>query len=355
MLQTAISGDSFSQTETDAIMMNKSQFCAGFMYGYSSWDQYWEGTLKRNNLNLGTVSTQSVAFMANYGISNNLNIMVAAPYIKTKATAGTLRGMRGVQDIALNLKWRAYTLKKGGNPASWKKLEDDCIARGEDPWYSLEVPKRPPMLPGFGKVKPFLFDSLTVIALRPGPPPSVASAKMKEELAEVNKYLKNPTRDQIRIVHYWADGVGTYTPPGHWDEIAAEDFIKKNFSEVRWARNMALLNMALMDAAIVCWDSKFHYFNPRPTQLDPSIKTATGIPNFPAYISGHSTFSGAAATTLAYIVPERSTEYHRMAIEASMSRVYGGIHYRSDCEIGVTVGNNVGEYAVERARTDGAD
>lgn len=118
VLQTAISGDSFSQTETDAIMMNKSQFCAGFMYGYSSWDQYWEGTLKRNNLNLGTVSTQSVAFMANYGISNNLNIMVAAPYIKTKATAGTLRGMRGVQDIGLNLKWRAYTLKKGKSKLS---------------------------------------------------------------------------------------------------------------------------------------------------------------------------------------------------------------------------------------------
>lgn len=280
--------------------------------------------------------------------------IIAGANVRSDLEAGEALGRAIAQKFVARARGD-YAGQAGGNPASWKKLEDDCIARGEDPWYSLEVPKRPPMLPGFGKVKPFLFDSLTVIALRPGPPPSVASAKMKEELAEVNKYLKNPTRDQIRIVHYWADGVGTYTPPGHWDEIAAEDFIKKNFSEVRWARNMALLNMALMDAAIVCWDSKFHYFNPRPTQLDPSIKTATGIPNFPAYISGHSTFSGAAATTLAYIIPERSSEYHRMAIEASMSRVYGGIHYRSDCEIGVTVGNNVGEYAVERARTDGAD
>ena len=56
---------------------------------------------------------------------------------------------------------------------------------------------------------------------------------------------------------------------------------KQNYSEVRFARNMALLNMTQMDAAIVCWDIKYHYFNPRPTQLDPAIKTLTGIPNFP--------------------------------------------------------------------------
>ena len=120
---------------------------------------------------------------------------------------------------------------------------------------------------------------------------------MKKETEEIYSYIKNPKRENIAIVHFWADGVGTYTPPGHWDAIAAEDFITKNFSEVRWARNMALLNMALMDAAIVCWDTKMYYFNPRPTQLDPNIKTLTGIPNFPAYISGHSTFSGAAATS----------------------------------------------------------
>src|SRR6187399_95375 len=168
-----------------------------------------------------------------------------------------------------------------GNPAQWKKMEDDCIARGETPWYSLEVPKRPPMLPLFGKVKTFLFDSLTAISLRPGPPPLVKSQAMSDETKEVYDFVNNPTRENIRIVHFWADGVGTYAPPGHWDAIAAEDFITKNFSEVRWARNMALLNMALMDAAIVCWDTKYFYFNPRPTQLDPNIKTLTGIPNFP--------------------------------------------------------------------------
>lgn len=242
-----------------------------------------------------------------------------------------------------------------GNAAQWKKMEDDAIALGETPWYSLEVPRRPPMLPLFGKVKAFLFDSLTAISLRPGPPPLVKSNEMKKETEEILDFIKNPTRERIRIVHFWADGVGTYTPPGHWDAIAAEDFITQNYSEVRWARNMALLNMSLMDAAIVCWDTKYFYFNPRPTQLNPDIKTLTGIPNFPAYISGHSTFSGAAATILGHIVPSKKTAYEAMAKEASLSRMYGGIHYRSDCEIGLEVGNNIGGYAIQRAQTDGAE
>ena len=133
------------------------------------------------------------------------------------------------------------------------------------------------------------------------------------------------------------------------------DFITKNFSEVRWARNMALVNMSLMDAGIVCWDTKNFYFNPRPTQLDPRIKTLTGIPNFPAYISGHSTFSAAAATILGHIIPEKANEYEAMAKEASLSRMYGGIHFRSDCEVGLVVGENVGNYAIQRALTDGAE
>jgi hypothetical protein len=242
-----------------------------------------------------------------------------------------------------------------GNQTVWTKLETDVVAKGETPWYSFELPKRPPMLPLFGKVKAFLFDSLTAVSLRPGPPPSVKSQQMKDETEEIYQMIKNPTRERTRIVHFWADGVATYTPPGHWDAIAAEDFIAKNFSEVRWARNMALLNMSMMDAAIVCWDTKYFYFNPRPTQLNPSIKTLTGIPNFPAYISGHSTFSGAAAAVLGHIIPERAAQYMDMANEASMSRMYGGIHYKSDCTVGLIVGKNVGSYAIERAKTDGAE
>jgi len=241
-----------------------------------------------------------------------------------------------------------------GTQTDWTKLETDAVARGEKPWLSLELPKRPPMLPLFGKVKAFLFDSLTAISLRPGPPPLTGSSKMQTETDEALAYTKDDSREHYRIVHFWADGVNTYTPPGHWNAIAAEDFIGKNFSEVRWARNLALLNMAEMDAAIVCWDTKYFYFNPRPTQNNPAIKTLTGIPNFPAYISGHSTFSGAAATVLSYIIPENAAKYSAMAQEASISRMYAGIHYRADCEVGLQVGANVGNYAVNKGKADGA-
>jgi membrane-associated phospholipid phosphatase len=243
-----------------------------------------------------------------------------------------------------------------GTQAQWTQLETDAIAKGEVPWISQETPKRPPMLPLFGKVKTFLFDSLTMVTqVRPGPPPSTSSQKFKDETAEVLYYSQNATRERIRIIHFWADGVATYTPPGHWNAIASEDFIQQNFSEVRWARNLALLNMAMMDAAIACWDAKYVYFNPRPSQVDPRIKTLTGLPNFPSYISGHSTFSAAAAIILGHILPSRATAYNDMAKEASLSRLYGAIHYRSDIEAGMTVGTKIGTYAIQRATTDGAE
>jgi len=280
--------------------------------------------------------------------------LIAGANVRSDIDAGETLGNAVAQKFVV----RARGDRAGaaiGTQADWTKLETDAIAKGETPWYSLESPKRPPMLPLFGKVKTFLFDSLTAISLRPGPPPSTSSQQMKTELEEVYQFVKNPTQEQTSIVHFWADGVGTYTPPGHWNAIASEDFIGKNFSEVRWARNLALLNMSLMDAAIVCWDTKYYYCNPRPSQLNPAIKTTTGVPNFPAYISGHSTFSGAAAAILGYIVPERATAYNNMAQEASNSRMYGGIHYRSDCSTGLIVGKNIGNYAVQRGKKDGAD
>ncbi|HNP54301.1 MAG TPA: phosphatase PAP2 family protein, partial [Ferruginibacter sp.] len=73
------------------------------------------------------------------------------------------------------------------------------------------------------------------------------------------------------------------------------------------------------------------------------------------YISGHSTFSGAAATVLSYINPNRAADYDAMAKEASLSRMYGAIHYRSDCEKGLITGNKVGQLAVDRGHTDGAE
>lgn len=99
-------------------MMNKGQFCNGPIYEHSSWDQYWEGTFKRDNKNMGTVTTQMLMFMSNYGITDNLNIMASATYVSTKASAGTLHGMKGVQDLSVFLKWRPIVKSFGKSKVS---------------------------------------------------------------------------------------------------------------------------------------------------------------------------------------------------------------------------------------------
>jgi hypothetical protein len=209
------------------------------------------------------------------------------------------------------------------------------------------------MLPAFGKVKTWTMTADDVVKLRPEPPPSTNSEQMKKEVAEVKWYAENLTPERLKIVHYWADGAGTYTPPGHWNSIATDLIVKAKMSEVRIARTYALLNMGLMDAAVCCWDTKNYYFNPRPSQLDPSIKTGTGVPNFPAYTSGHSTFSGTAATILGSIFPTENGNLQKMAEEASASRLYGAIHYRSDCEVGLRCGRQIGNYAVNWGKQAG--
>lgn len=281
--------------------------------------------------------------------------LIAGANVRSDLEAGEALGKLVAQKFVARARTdRAGTA--GGNPATWAQFEAECIARGEEPWISQESPKRPPMLPLFGKVRPFLFDSLTMVTqIRPPAPPSTSSQQFKDETAEVLYYSQNPTRERLRIVQFWADGVATTTPPGHWNDIASADFVSQNFSEVRWARNMALLNMAMFDAAIVTWDAKFTYFNPRPSQVDVRIKTLTGLPNFPSYISGHSTFSAAAATILGHIIPSKAVTYEEMAQEAALSRLYGSIHYRSDCEVGITCGNKIGVFAIQRALTDGAE
>jgi membrane-associated phospholipid phosphatase len=283
-----------------------------------------------------------------------LAMMMAGAATRSDIAAGEALGRQVAEAFIARAK-ADNAGKAVGTPTDWKNFETVTLARGETPWFSLETPKRPPMLPLFGKVTPFLFPAATVPTLRPGPPPSTKSQTLMDAATEVYNKIKSPSRENIQHIQFWADGVGTFTPPGHWDAIAAQDFITKNFSEVRWARNYALVNMALMDAAIFCWDVKYYYFNPRPTQINTSIKTLTGIPNFPSYISGHSTFSGAAATILAHIVPDQANKYWALANQASMSRLEGGIHYKIDCDSGLVVGRKVGNYAVLRAKQDGAD
>jgi hypothetical protein len=222
------------------------------------------------------------------------------------------------------------------------------------PWESLESPKRPPLLPAFGKVRPWNMATSDLAVVRPPLPPSVGSNMYEAELQELRDIVKKSDPEQRRIAIFWADGPGSYTPPGHWDRYAADLAFKAQMNELRFARTMALTCTAVQDAGISCWDTKYHYFTARPFQMDNEITSILGTPNFPSYTSGHSTFSSAGAETLAFLFPEEAAYLRDQAFEASESRIFGTIHFRSDCEQGIEAGKKIAGFAIMRAVNDGA-
>ncbi|MGZ3873533.1 MAG: transporter [Mucilaginibacter sp.] len=102
-----------AQTDADALMIPKNFFCTGVVYTHSQWKNYWEGTFKRDNANIGTLSSNSYMVVGNYGVTNKLDVLFMAPYIKTSASQGTLKGQSGVQDLTVALKYLAFTSEIG--------------------------------------------------------------------------------------------------------------------------------------------------------------------------------------------------------------------------------------------------
>jgi hypothetical protein len=102
-----ISLNATAQTDMDGLMMDKNYFCAGVTHSISTWKNYWEGTFKRDNQNLGKVKSTTSMIMGNYGVANKFNIIFGLPYITSKATAGQLKGQQGLQDLSLFAKWVA--------------------------------------------------------------------------------------------------------------------------------------------------------------------------------------------------------------------------------------------------------
>lgn len=221
-------------------------------------------------------------------------------------------------------------------------------------WENLETPPRPVgITPAYGKVK--LWCVPDVLSVRPAGPPAPGSAEFQTAANELNDVLDNLTNEQRKIANFWSDGLGTYTPPGHWNRFACESIVSNKYNPLRAARTLAYLNMAMADAGIACWDAKYYFHYPRPIQTMPGFKTILGTPNFPSYTSGHSMFSAAAAEVLGHIFPDQAAEFESRSQEAALSRLYGGIHYRFDIEDGNASGKAVGQYVVNRLVLDGGE
>jgi hypothetical protein len=221
-------------------------------------------------------------------------------------------------------------------------------------WKNLEIPPRPVGLaPLYCNVKMWSVPNLEDV--RPGPPPAIGSPEFEENARELIDIQENMTESKRKIANWWADGLGSYTPPGHWNKFAKDFIIQYKENPLRSARTFAYMNMAIADAGVSCWDAKYYYHYPRPVQAIPGFKTILGTPNFPSYTSGHSSFSAAAADILSYLYPNEAAQCAAWADEAAESRIYAGIHYRFDAEVGITQGKAVAAYTLTTLKNDGAD
>jgi len=248
-------------------------------------------------------------------------------------------------------------------------------------WRETPPQFRPPLLPHIKNVTPFVMR--TPDQFRAPPPPAVDSQQVADELAEIARIGARDgaerTEYQTLAAPFWADDLGTATPPGHWNVIAQDLARRQNLSTTECARLFALLNFACADAGVCVWDSKFHYRTWRPETalrdegfkavnphvvIHPDFIPLMASPPFPSYISGHSTFSAAASrlleryfrtdeiefTTTSDGLPGAVRSYKRLSEarnEVGMSRLWGGIHVMVDNVEGQACGIEVADYVYE--------
>jgi hypothetical protein len=278
----------------------------------------------------------------------------AKDHMESRIWAGVSRrsdvaaGERLGREVAAKLIAYAKTDRADKSGLNWRGE----IPVGKDKWRSLEDPPVVPVRVLWNGVRPWLMTSPS--QFRAPPPPSIDSPEFAAALDEVRQITKGRTPEQLRVAKFWGDSPGSPTPPGHWNQIAWELLANPPSSELRAARVFALMNMAVMDAGISCWDTKYTYWFIRPTHADATITLPVGLPNFPGYTSGHASFSGAAAEVLAHFFPAEKDRLTKMADEASLSRVYDGIHFRFDGQQGIAAGRAIGRLAIQKAESEAA-
>lgn len=240
-------------------------------------------------------------------------------------------------------------------------------------WQPTENGYQIPMLPTWGNNRPFVAANVKVLI---PPPIPFSTSKVSQYYAQyLEVYTKNLnlTQQEMEIAVWWADNPGeSFTPPGHSYNIANIAAMLTKATLGKAAEGFARTGIAVADAFICCWKSKYTYYNERPytmirRAIDPLWKPFWPAPPFPGYASGHATQAGAAAEVLTNVygnlrfidmshVGKRNDLYtgtafrartfnnfFEFAEEATMSRFYGGIHTRQDNEEGLKAGKLIGK------------
>jgi membrane-associated phospholipid phosphatase len=228
--------------------------------------------------------------------------------------------------------------------------------RGPQYWRPSPGSNARPVQPLAGKWRTWVLESGS--ALRPPPPPAYGSKQFLAEALEVKRLQASLGPEQKRIAKFWEGGVGTPLPPGVWNQVAIAYALRDRLDVPMTVRLFALLNISMADTGIAVWDSKFHYSSARPENaikdlgLGAKWEPFLATPPFPSYVSAHSAFSAAAATILAQFFPNDAERFEAKAEEAGMSRLFGGIHFRSDHTVGLSMGEKVGRLVLEGAAED---
>jgi len=221
------------------------------------------------------------------------------------------------------------------------EAHDTSWPKGVGLWRSDE--NRPPVRPMWGEVRAALVNTRE---FELHPPPEVRDEAFRTAIEEVAVRSARPTEEERNRVFLWADAAGTSTPAGHWNRIACRLAEKYQRSDRSALDALTLASLAMFDAGILCWRTKYAYWFARPHDMNSSIHPLLKVPNFPSYPSGHSAFSSAAATVLGHFYPEEDKSIVGMATDASESRIIAGLHYRFDCEEGVRIGRWVAKRAI---------
>src|SRR5258706_12715858 len=137
-------------------------------------------------------------------------------------------------------------------------------------------------------------------------------------------------------------------------QLASQQMLAQNVAAPLFTRGMALVGVAIYDATIAAWDSKYAWNRPSASAFDSSIKPLTSIPNVPVYPSEHAVVAGAVSVVMAYLFPAMGETYFDLAEEAARSRVFAGAAFPSDVNAGLQLGRQVGQMVVAYAMADGA-
>jgi membrane-associated phospholipid phosphatase len=230
---------------------------------------------------------------------------------------------------------------------------------GSDAVWTGSVPTEPgkwngtkPYEPLGGTWQPWVLESGD--QFRPGPPPAYDSAQMEEELAELKTFER--TNLTNLTASYWEYYGGRASFELYTNQLSRKLFEERlDRNPPRAARAYALMDVALYDVFVACWDAKYAFWAIRPFMLDAAVTTVFVTPNHPSYPAAHASVGGAMETVLGALFPQDAAYFERLAEEESWSRLWAGIHFRSDIEAGRALGRAVGQAVLARAATDGAD